>query len=29
MLLSQKLSGFSKGETDQLRKAMGKKDANY
>ena len=27
MLLSQKLSGFSKGEADQLRKAMGKKDA--
>ena len=27
MLLSQKLSGFTKGEADQLRKAMGKKDA--
>ncbi len=27
MLLSQKLAGFSKGEADQLRKAMGKKDA--
>ncbi|NNE26490.1 MAG: DNA polymerase III subunit alpha [Saprospiraceae bacterium] len=25
MLLSQKLAGFSKGEADQLRKAMGKK----
>ena len=27
MLLSQKISGFTKGEADQLRKAMGKKDA--
>ena len=27
MLLSQKLANFSKGEADQLRKAMGKKDA--
>ena len=27
MLLSQKLCGFTKGEADQLRKAMGKKDA--
>ncbi len=27
MLLSQKLADFSKGEADQLRKAMGKKDA--
>ena len=27
MLLSQKLSGFTKGEADQSRKAMGKKDA--
>ncbi len=26
MLLSQKLAGFSKGEADTLRKAMGKKD---
>lgn len=26
MLLSQKLAGFSKGDADQLRKAMGKKD---
>lgn len=26
MLLSQKLAGFSKGEADMLRKAMGKKD---
>jgi len=26
MLLSQKLAGFSKGEADKLRKAMGKKD---
>lgn len=26
MLLSQKLSGFSKGQADTLRKAMGKKD---
>jgi len=26
MLLSQKLAGFSKGEADLLRKAMGKKD---
>ena len=25
MLLSQKLAGFSKGEADTLRKAMGKK----
>ena len=25
MLLSQKLAGFSKGEADMLRKAMGKK----
>src|SRR5690606_22026874 len=25
MLLSQKLAGFSKGQADQLRKAMGKK----
>ncbi len=27
MLLSQKISDFTKGEADQLRKAMGKKDA--
>ena len=27
MLLSQKISNFSKGEADQLRKAMGKKDS--
>jgi DNA polymerase-3 subunit alpha len=27
MLLSQRISGFSKGEADQLRKAMGKKDS--
>ena len=27
MLLSQKLAGFSKGKADELRKAMGKKDA--
>jgi DNA polymerase-3 subunit alpha len=27
MRLSQKLAGFSKGEADVLRKAMGKKDA--
>jgi DNA polymerase-3 subunit alpha len=27
MLLSQKLAGFSKGDADVLRKAMGKKDA--
>src|SRR5678816_2900775 len=26
MLLSQKLAGFTKGEADVLRKAMGKKD---
>eukprot|EP01031_Cornospumella_fuschlensis_P020528 gene20528-25171_t len=26
MLLSQKLAGFTKGEADTLRKAMGKKD---
>ena len=26
MLLSQKLAGFSKGDADTLRKAMGKKD---
>jgi len=26
MLLSQKIAGFTKGEADQLRKAMGKKD---
>jgi DNA polymerase III subunit alpha len=26
MLLSQKLAGFSKGDADMLRKAMGKKD---
>ena len=25
MLLSQKLAGFTKGEADKLRKAMGKK----
>jgi len=28
MLLSQKLAGFSKGDADYLRKAMGKKDRN-
>jgi DNA polymerase-3 subunit alpha len=28
MLLSQKLAGFSKGDADVLRKAMGKKDRN-
>ena len=27
MLISQKIANFSKGEADQLRKAMGKKDA--
>ena len=27
MLLSQRISGFTKGEADQLRKAMGKKDS--
>ena len=26
MLLSQKIAGFTKGEADILRKAMGKKD---
>jgi DNA polymerase-3 subunit alpha len=26
MLLSQKLAGFTKGQADVLRKAMGKKD---
>ena len=28
MLLSQKIAGFSKGDADYLRKAMGKKDRN-
>lgn len=28
MLIAQKISGFSKGRADELRKAIGKKDAN-